>query len=142
MQKSGLLNLEKTPVNIGQVLSIGGKDNRIFNLFIKETFNSKLYLQDLEAAVETLKEALNNEEERKTFSMAREGNGFDKTPWNLIERVFRTVFAGENYKITICTGEIEIPREDRLIIIEECHDSTVGGHKGETKTLERIKERY
>ena len=26
--------------------------------------------------------------------------------------------------------------------IQECHDSTVGGHKGETKTYERVRERF
>lgn len=43
----------------------------------------------------------------------------------------------------MCTGVVEIPEvEKRLEIIREHHDSTVGGHKGETKTLARIRERF
>ncbi|XP_051156206.1 uncharacterized protein LOC127278513 [Leptopilina boulardi] len=49
LQEVGLLDLEKLPIEVGQVLSSG------------------------EAAVETLKEALINEQERKTFSISREG---------------------------------------------------------------------
>lgn len=43
-----------------------------------------------------------------TFSMPLEGNGFDKMPWN--------------------TLEVKVPLEgERLQIMKECQDSTVGG---------------
>ena len=39
--------------------------------------------------------------------------------------------------------DIQIPEvEKRPEIIKECHDSTVGGHRGESTTLNRIRERF
>ena len=63
--------------------------------------------------------------------------------WSVIERIFRTHFGKGNFEITVCTGEVQVPaKEQRLEIIRESHDSTVGGHKGETKTLARVRERF
>ena len=75
----------------------------------------------------------------KPITISRKGNGFDKMSWSIIERIFRTYFGKGNFKITVCTGEVQIPAEEqRSEIIQESHDSTVGGHKGENKTLARV----
>lgn len=73
--------------------------------------------------------------------MSQEGNGFDKMPCNTLESIFETLF-GKGYSIiTICTGEVKVPLEsEHWQIIKECHASAVGGYKGETKTLQRIKD--
>ena len=70
----------------------------------------------------------------KTFSVSRIGNGLDSIPWKVIEQIFRTYFGKGGYTICVCNGEVQTPPEaDRHKIIQECHDSAVGGHKGETK---------
>ena len=114
----------------------------VYNLYIKEKFNSMVFAKHGETAVIILTEALETMK-IKTFSLSREGNGFDKLPCSVIERIFRTHFGKGGYEITVFSGEVEIPEaEKRPAIIRECHDSTIGGHKGETKTLERIRERF
>ncbi|XP_046145957.1 uncharacterized protein LOC123989275 [Osmia bicornis bicornis] len=50
------------------------------------------------------------------------------------------VFNEEPITITICTGEIQTPPEDhREDIIRHYHESLIGGHKGVTKTYQRIR---
>ncbi|CAD6240874.1 GSCOCG00012587001-RA-CDS [Cotesia congregata] len=45
--------------------------------------------------------------------------------------------------ITLCEGNVEVPDESlRTKIIEENHNSLIGGHKGVVKTYWRIRERY
>ena len=134
------LKIEKS--ELGQVISLRNKKRLIFNIFVKENFDDKIYTKNIETTIETLKDAM-DQLKLKTFSMSREGNGFDKLPWNTLESIFKVYFGKGDYIITICSGEIEIPPEnERVQIIKESHDSNVGGHKGETKTLQRVRERF
>ena len=134
--------LKDPQAEIGYVTSYSQAGRLIYNLYIKEKFDSKVYAKNIELAVITLKEVLESAKQ-KSFSISREGNGFDKFPWSIIEKIFRTHFGKGGYQITVGTGEVEIPEvEKRSEIIRECHDSTVGGPKGEMKTLERIRARF
>lgn len=134
--------LKDPDAEVGYVTSFSNAGRMIYNLYIKEKFDSKVFAKNIENAVNTLREALESTK-NNSFSISREGNGFDKFPWAVIEKMFRTHFGKGGFRITVCTGEIEIPEvEKRADIIRECHDSTVGGHKGDTKTLERIRERF
>ena len=46
-------------------------------------------------------------------------------------------------KIMTCVGITQYPtKEQRSQLIEEAHWSAIGGHKGVTKTYNRIRERY
>jgi len=48
-----------------------------------------------------------------------------------------------DFRITICKGQVCVPElKDRLRIIRECHTSNVGGHRGITKTVARIRHKY
>ena len=127
---------------IGYITSIRKRGKFVYNLFIKETFDASTFAKSIELAVDTLRKATQSLKDR-SFSLARSGNGLDQIPWAVTEQIFRAHFGKSGYTITICTGDIDIPPEtDRLTIIQENHDSTVGGHKGETKIYERIRERF
>jgi hypothetical protein len=137
-----LSDLKDPQAVIGYVTSKPYGGRRVYNLYVKEKFDSKIFARNIETAVITLKEALELTK-TKTFSLSQQGNGFDKLPWSIIERIFRTHFGHRGYEITVCTGEVQIPEvEKRPEIIKECHDSTVGGHRGESTTLNRIRERF
>ena len=55
----------------------------------------------------------------------------------------RRKLGSNNVKIIICLGLIQHPEPSkRADIINEAHSSAAGGHKGVTKTLNRIKYKY
>lgn len=57
----------------------------VYNLYIKEKFDSKVFSKNKEAAVNTLREALESRQ-HNSLSIFREGNGFDKLPWSVMEK--------------------------------------------------------
>ncbi|CAB0041212.1 unnamed protein product [Trichogramma brassicae] len=74
--------------------------------------------------------------------IAKHDDGIKDTLWPLIENYLRTNLRG-TVTITLCAGLIDTPEvEDRLRIIQESHDSALGGHKGVTKTYNRVREKY
>ena len=137
-----LSDIREVNPELGTVTSVKQNKRFIFNLFIKETYDSKIFAKNIELAVSTLQGAMESMN-LKTISVSRIGNGLDNVPWNVIEKIFRTYFSDGSFEICICNGKVITPPEvDRLRIIEECHDSTMAGHKGENKTFERVRERF
>lgn len=64
-------------------------------------------------------------------------------PWSLTHLLIIKEFRDSPIKIIIHTNEVTTPPiSDRPGIILENHATIVGGHKGVTKTLNRIKHRY
>ena len=111
-------------------------------MFVKETYNAKQFSKNVELAVSTFREAVETMG-LKNFSVLRVGNGLDSIRWKVIEQILRTYFGKGRYTICICNSEVRTPPEaDRQKIIQECHDSVVGGYKGETETFDRIRERF
>lgn len=78
----------------------------------------------------------------KILSVAKtpEIDGFK---WNSILNYIRKSLIGFPIKLIICHGLVKIPDiERRKFIIEESHSSVVGGHKGVTKTYNRIRQNF
>lgn len=129
-------------LRVGNVIVYRYDHLYVFNLIVKLTFDSRSYITHISDALLGLKHAM-DALKIKTASISRVGNGLDQIPWHNIEELLRKTFGKTDYKITICYGEIEIPPEkDRFKIITEFHSSVVGGHKGSTKTYERIREHF
>ncbi|KAL6416569.1 hypothetical protein ACFW04_011464 [Cataglyphis niger] len=77
----------------------------------------------------------------QSISIAK-GN-VDNVPWEVIHSLLTRILDKTNLKIFTCSNKITIPpNEDRLRILEENHCSAIGGHKGITKTFNRVKKRY
>ena len=120
-----LSDTKEESAELGILTSIRENKRFIFNLFIKENYDSKTFEKNIESAVMTLREAIEGMKV-KTLSLSSEGNGFDELPWAMIKNIFPTHFRKGWYEITVYTGEVEIPDENnRKLIIHECHDSTV-----------------
>ncbi|XP_063994529.1 uncharacterized protein LOC135172231 [Diachasmimorpha longicaudata] len=78
----------------------------------------------------------------KSISIAKTDQ-FDDVPWNIIEQILVDTFAPIDVKITICTQEVIIPNEhDRSEILLEYHASATNGHKGTTKTFNRLRQNF
>lgn len=67
----------------------------------------------------------------------------DELPWEFIINKVKEIFSDLPLTITICKNIVTTPPQTRrLEIIKEKHDSAVGGHKGVTKTYNRIRKHY
>ena len=137
-----LQNLKTEKPELGQVVVTRVKRNYIFHLFVREKYDDKVFMKNVELTMNALKQAV-EALDVKSFSVSKNGNGLNNVSWVLIEKMFRAYFGKDGYQITVCAGTVVIPSEaERPLIIAENHDSVVGGHKGETKTYERIRESY
>src|SRR5436190_7200617 len=98
----------------------------------------------LERIIETLKELQNITEELKleTISIAKT-EFINNVPWSNIRSQLQIIFMDAPIKLIICNGLIKYPPKDlRSTIISETHCSPMGGHRGVTKTYNRIKHNY
>ena len=63
--------------------------------------------------------------------------------WDEILATLKIAFLDSTIKIIICIGITQYPtKEQRSQLIEEAHSSAIGGHKGVTKTYNRIRQIY
>ena len=63
--------------------------------------------------------------------------------WREILSLIEQVFKNCNIKFIVCTGKLDyVPLEKRDAIFYEYHKSPIGGHRGVTKTYNRIKHKY
>lgn len=57
--------------------------------------------------------------------------------------IVNMVFMDGQIKFIICSGELEyVPLEKRDEIFKELHDSPIGGHRGVSKTYNRVRQKY
>lgn len=74
-----------------------------------------------------------------SFSI-RKTNLFDEIPWTYLMRQLTNYFEDITVTITICHDLVRAPEpQERIPLISEYHSSAFGGHKGMTKTYNRIR---
>lgn len=63
--------------------------------------------------------------------------------WQTVSELIKNNFFDQPIKIIICTGTLKyLPEEERDAIFKELHNSPIGGHRGVSKTYNRIKRDY
>lgn len=73
----------------------------------------------------------------------RKTDNFDEIPWIYIQNQLTRCLNENPVNVTICKDLIRIPEEsERLPLIIENHSSAIGGHKGITKTYNRLRPHY
>lgn len=127
----------------GQVIVFGNNGRYIFNVVVKNEARDKIILNNISQAIKALTEAmipLNVQ----CVKFSTKGNVFDKDiSWSSVEQIIKNHFTGNGLRAYVCSGEIIFPeKEDCLRIVKEFHESTVGGHKGVSKTYWRIRANY
>ena len=79
----------------------------------------------------------------KTASISRGNSEINHEGWFKIKNIIRDIFAETDIIITVCRDEVNIPDPAiRQKIIQEIHESLFAGHKGVTKTYNKIRQRY
>ncbi|KAL6418934.1 hypothetical protein ACFW04_011685 [Cataglyphis niger] len=78
----------------------------------------------------------------KTISIAKT-EFINNVPWSNVKSQLQLIFIDASIKLIVCHGQIKYPPKDlRPIIIGETHCLPTGGHRGVTKTYNRIKHNY
>lgn len=133
---------KKDEFSIGQVVVFTQNNRYIFHVIVKNKFEDKTYLNILSKAILALRKAM-EPLNVPVVRISNKGNGIDEISWLSIEKIFYQHFFDSEFKIKICSGETKLPDlNDRNKIIKELHESTVGGHKGISKTYTRIRAIY
>lgn len=122
----------------GKVTKLGTKN--LISLVIKEKDGTILDEEILNDALESLL-SITRELELQTISISKT-NKINNVQWGYIQQRLGDLFDTENYMIHICKNLVRIPDEDeREDLIRENHSSSLG-HKGVTKTYNRLRKRY
>ncbi|KAG5314888.1 POL4 protein, partial [Pseudoatta argentina] len=78
----------------------------------------------------------------ETISIAKTGH-INNVPWSNIKTALQLVFVDSSTNLIICNGLVKyLPKDLRSTIIGEMHCLPTGGHRGVTKTYNRIKHKY
>ncbi|XP_025155003.1 uncharacterized protein LOC112588630 [Harpegnathos saltator] len=126
--------LERAKVN-----SIG--KNVLISLPVKLDDRIMIEHENIKNCIKSLVDVV-NEMQLKSFSIRRT-HYLDAIPWDYVQRQILKHFEDTSLRITICEGVIQTPKlEDRENLILENHASALGGHKGVTKTYNRLRMSY
>lgn len=113
---------------------------KIIGLPVKTNHTHQVDMDDLQECIKSLRN-VTDELNLPTISISK--GCIDNVPFITVRRLLHRVFTGSNTKIIICQGVITTPPEEqRPNIVKENHSSTIGGHKGVTKTYARIRQTF
>ncbi|XP_076297797.1 uncharacterized protein LOC143217410 [Lasioglossum baleicum] len=125
----------------GQVVISNNGLFKTFSIVISDNFYDKPKRIDVVNGLNTLRSTL-EENRSKSFRISATGDHHELSANELL-RTLKEVFVDSIYRITICNCVITTPSlENRQEIIQEAHDSLIGGHKGVTKTYNRVRSRF
>lgn len=78
----------------------------------------------------------------KEFSIAK-SEFIENIPWSEILELIMDIFSDTQIKIIVCKGTLQyVEGKDRDKIFLELHNSAIGGHRGVSKTFNRIRTYY
>lgn len=78
----------------------------------------------------------------KTISITKTEN-LGETPWKFITNKIKEIFSNMDTIFIVCKSLVRIPLEsERHDLIKEYHTSSVNGHKGVTKTYNRLRHNF
>lgn len=115
-------------------------NRRIISLVIKERTSEITEKEILRESLRSLLDVI-TELELPSISVAK--GDIDRVSWETVYSLMTRILGDTDVQLFICTNKISIPPlSDRAQIITENHCSAIGGHKGVTKTYNRIKKKY
>ena len=128
------LNLARASVRVE-------KAKHLIALPIKADLRAIAHIDDIIESIQSLRNVI-TELGLASISIART-NKIDNSPWEEVQTHLVNVLSNLPTTLTICNQLTQIPPEaERRNIIQENHDSLIGGHEGVTKTYKRIREKF
>jgi transposase InsO family protein len=128
------LNFER--VNVKRI-----KSNNLISIPIRTNHRLSVEPQTVKNCIRSLLDCV-NELQLTSFSISKT-HKFDDIPWSYIVNQLKRFFYDTRINITICQNLVDnpIPIEREKLILEN-HASAYGGHKGVTKTFNRLRPHY
>lgn len=137
-QNNKLPEIKDATLGRANVSKLG--DKHLIALVIKDRVSSLTQAELLKEALHSLLDVA-IELNLQTISICK--GDVDSTSWEVVRKYIRSIFCDSPTKIIVCSNQIVTPDEqDRQRIIVENHSTAIGGHKGATKTFERIRHNY
>lgn len=132
--------LSKQKKSVTEVASIKAEGRTIICLITKEYYWQKPTYENVFLTITNLKHFCTSENITKV-AMPRIACGLDKLQWSEVRTMIRYIFRNTQIQILIFSDD-EYSKEDKLKIIEEFHNSPMGGHQGIARTIKRIKQHH
>ncbi|XP_036150748.1 uncharacterized protein LOC118648534 [Monomorium pharaonis] len=132
---------ETDKLTLGRARPLPRKNHKhLIMLAVKERMPGNVDRTILNETISSLLDVVN---ELGLFSFSICRGDLDNIKWLSIYSLLESTFTDSRVTITVCTNQVRIPPEEqREEIIRENHCSTIGGHKGTTKTYKRIRYNF
>ena len=134
---------QKLEVNEVQQTKRKTKNKHYYSLCIRGKNPESLTIikQNITTTLSILKHLLIKVKQKEiSFAKSEE---IEKLNWTEIEGIIKGIFQNSGIDVIICTGSLKyISYEKRDEIFYEMHKSPIGGHRGVSKTYNRIKQNF
>ena len=111
-------------------------------VFAKTHIDSKTLRPDIRQCIRTLKQLVIKTEIR-SIGFIRDLAVLTLADWAFLIEQCNQTFKGLDVTIVFFRNNLPVPKvEERYRLIKEYHESAIGGHKGITKTYDRLAHEY
>ena len=130
------------PRSIKKIWIIEKNNIKMFGIFLKDHVDHKPIRLDIKQAIKTLKYLL-VKFELKSVALIKDLGIFSILEWNFIIEQINKTFKVMEISILFFRNNLPVPKvEGRYRLIKEYHESAIGGHKGMTKTYDKLEYEY
>lgn len=136
-QVDTLINLNK---KVTEIASIKHNNRQIIYIINKQNFKEKPTLETMFMSITNLRQFCEEQNVTK-LAIPRIGSGHDQLNWDQIRSMIRYIFKKSKIKIVIFVNTIYSEKE-KMNIIKEFHETSLGGHQGVSRTIKRIKQHH
>ena len=134
--------LLSTPRSIKEIWITERNNIKMFGIFLKDHVDNKPIRLDIKQAIKTLEHLL-VKFDIKSIGIIKDLGMLSMSDWNFVIEQINKTFKGMQISIIFFRNNLPVPKvEDRYRLIKEYHESAIGGHKGMTKTYDKLVYEY
>ncbi|KAL4100717.1 hypothetical protein QTP88_020751 [Uroleucon formosanum] len=133
-------NLRNQKKSLTEIASIVSEGRTIVYLIIKEQYWQSVTYNNVFHTLINLKNVCSSEG-ITNLALSEMSYDLEQLQWHEIRTMLRYIFKDSQVKILIFIDD-EYSNAEKLRIIEEFHNSPMGGHQGVSRTIKRVKQHY
>ena len=127
---------------VGEIILTEHKTFKLFGIVIKKNVDDKASRFDITKSIKTLKHLImkNN---INSIGIIRDLDMISLQNWNFFIEQVNIIFRQKPLSIVFLLNNLPIPKvEERYRLIKEYHESSIAGHKGISKTYDKLARNY